>query len=58
MRISIVGAYGYTGRLICAEFKNVGIAFSIFGRNEKKILELKEKFGLGHAKRGRCSNSY
>ena len=43
MRISIVGAYGYTGRLICTEFENVGITFSIFGRNEKKILELKEK---------------
>ena len=43
MRISIVGAYGYTGRLICTEFENVGIIFSIFGRNEKKILELKEK---------------
>jgi len=43
MRISIVGAYGYTGRLICAELENVGIPFSIFGRNEKKLEELKEK---------------
>ena len=43
MRISIVGAYGYTGRLICAELENAGIPFSIFGRNEKKIEELKEK---------------
>ena len=43
MRISIIGAYGYTGRLICAELENAGIPFSIFGRNEKKIEELKEK---------------
>ena len=43
MRISIVGAYGYTGRLICAELENVGTPFSIFGRNEKKLEELKEK---------------
>ncbi|MGB0390478.1 MAG: saccharopine dehydrogenase NADP-binding domain-containing protein [Salibacteraceae bacterium] len=43
MRISIVGAYGYTGNLICEELTQAGISFSIFGRNKEKLLALKNE---------------
>lgn len=41
MKISVVGAYGYTGSLICQELENAGIGFSVFGRNEEKLNALK-----------------
>lgn len=44
MRVSIVGAYGYTGHLICKELDSAGISFSIFGRNKEKLDSLKEEF--------------
>lgn len=44
MRIAIVGAYGYTGRLICKELTNAGFHFSIYGRNKEKLNALKDEF--------------
>ena len=46
MRISVVGAYGYTGHLICEELERAGIPFSAFGRNKQKLNSLKEEFNL------------
>jgi len=43
MRISIIGAYGYTGRLICEELEGAGMSFSIFGRNIEKLNALKDE---------------
>lgn len=42
MRISVVGAYGYTGQLICRELVNAGIPFSIFGRDNDKLQAFKD----------------
>ena len=44
MRISVVGAYGYTGRLICEELEKAGYSFSVLGRNKQKLDLLKEEF--------------
>ena len=43
MRIAVIGAYGYTGKLICKELQDAGFEFSIYGRNLKKIKILKEE---------------
>lgn len=41
MRITVIGAYGYTGQLICHELLEAGILFSIAGRNSEKLEALK-----------------
>lgn len=41
MRITVIGAYGYTGRLICNELENHGLKFSIAGRDEAKLKRFK-----------------
>ncbi|MFT6246212.1 MAG: short subunit dehydrogenase-like uncharacterized protein [Salibacteraceae bacterium] len=43
MRILIVGAYGYTGKLISKELAGNGIAFTIAGKNEEKLKSLQEE---------------
>lgn len=44
MRIAVIGAYGYTGKIICKELQDTGFKFSIYGRNKEKIKGLKEAF--------------
>lgn len=44
MKIIVIGAYGYTGRLICEEFMLSGYLFSIAGRNKEKLQELQNKY--------------
>lgn len=44
MRIALLGAYGYTGRLICRELQNSGIVFSGYGRDLEKLNTLKQEF--------------
>lgn len=44
MRITIVGAYGYTGRLICREFQDRGWSFKVTGRNKHALDELSNEF--------------
>lgn len=43
MRISVVGAYGYTGKIICDELKKSGIHFNGIGRDRGKLLLLSEE---------------
>lgn len=43
MRIAVIGAYGYTGRLICKELQDTGFRFLIYGRNKEKIERLKDE---------------
>ena len=42
MRISIVGAYGFTGKIICEEFNKIKYSYSIYGRNINALNELKK----------------
>lgn len=42
MKIVVIGAYGYTGKLICEEFERHSIVFSIAGRNWGKLKLLKD----------------
>lgn len=44
MRIALIGAYGYTGRLICRELQNSSIAYSVYGRDYEKLDTLKQEF--------------
>ncbi len=44
MEVTIVGAYGYTGQLICEAFDNSGIRFNVAGRNIHDLEEVKKKF--------------
>ena len=41
MGVVVVGAYGYTGKLICQEFDKSGISYVIAGRNEFALNEFK-----------------
>ena len=40
MRISIVGAYGFTGKIICEELNKIKCSYSIYGRNINTLKEL------------------
>ncbi|MFN5417853.1 MAG: saccharopine dehydrogenase NADP-binding domain-containing protein [Flavobacteriia bacterium] len=42
MKISVVGAYGYTGKLICDELDSMHILYAIVGRNKQKLDELRD----------------
>lgn len=44
MRVALIGAYGYTGRLICRELQSSNIIFSIYGRHPEKLDTLKREF--------------
>jgi len=44
MKILLIGAYGYTGRLISALFQKEDISFDICGRNSEKLIEVKTEF--------------
>ena len=45
MRISIVGAYGFTGKIICEEFNKIKYSYSIYGRNiNNRTLLLSEHY--------------
>lgn len=37
MRISVIGAYGYTGQLICNELDKAGLVYAIAGRDAVKL---------------------
>jgi short subunit dehydrogenase-like uncharacterized protein len=43
MRISIVGAYGFTGKIICEEFNKINYSYSIYGRDIENLNELKRE---------------
>lgn len=43
MKIAVIGAYGYTGRLICDELEKNNIGFSIYGRDAIKLKEIQSK---------------
>jgi short subunit dehydrogenase-like uncharacterized protein len=40
MKIVVIGAYGYTGRLICDELEAAGLSFSVCGRKQEQLVEL------------------
>lgn len=44
MRIAVIGAYGYTGKLICERLSENQVDFSIYGRDAKKLEELKNEY--------------
>jgi short subunit dehydrogenase-like uncharacterized protein len=44
MKIVVIGAYGYTGRLICDELEAAGLNFSVCGRNHEQLAELKATY--------------
>jgi short subunit dehydrogenase-like uncharacterized protein len=44
MRITIIGAYGYTGLLICRKLEEKNIPFSVSGRNNEALKSIEEKF--------------
>ncbi len=44
MRIIVIGAYGYTGKLICKELAERNLDFSIAGRDQDKLNNLQEEF--------------
>tara|TARA_Y100000385_G_scaffold144135_1_gene149565 strand:- start:994 stop:2073 length:1080 start_codon:yes stop_codon:yes gene_type:complete len=44
MKIAIIGAYGYTGSLICEQLQKSRINYSIYGRDENKLIKLKNTF--------------
>ncbi len=37
MKICVIGAYGYTGKIICQELERRGLAFAIAGRDSQKL---------------------
>ena len=43
--ITVMGATGYTGRLIAAELHGRGVRFAIAGRSAQKLRELSGKVG-------------
>jgi len=43
MEIAVIGAYGYTGKLICQEFDESGISYLIAGRNELALDQFKRE---------------
>lgn len=44
MRIIVIGAYGYTGRLICAALARNGYNFAVAGKNKELLVELLELY--------------
>ena len=46
MEVTVVGAYGYTGQLICQEFDNLRINFNVAGRNLQNLEELFNRFTM------------
>ena len=44
MKIVVIGAYGYTGRLICDELQTTGLNFSVCGRKQDQLVELKANY--------------
>ena len=46
MRILVIGAYGYTGKLICKEFEKEKIQYSVAGRNGQELDRLKNRYKL------------
>lgn len=44
MKIALIGAYGYTGSLICEQLQKSRINYSIYGRDEEKLIILKNTF--------------
>ncbi|MBK9192595.1 MAG: saccharopine dehydrogenase NADP-binding domain-containing protein [Crocinitomicaceae bacterium] len=42
--IVLIGAYGYTGKLICNYFQDNQISINIAGRDESKLQEIQKKF--------------
>ncbi len=46
MKITVIGAYGYTGLLICNELEKRKISFAVAGRNNTLLNSLKEKFSM------------
>jgi short subunit dehydrogenase-like uncharacterized protein len=46
MKVVVIGAYGYTGRLICMELREAGISFAIAGRNSEKLAALQAELAL------------
>lgn len=43
MKIVIVGAYGYTGKLVCQQLNNEKITFAVAGRNTEQLEQLARK---------------
>ena len=43
MKVIVLGAYGYTGSLVCKELMSSRIEFAIAGRNKEKLLRFKEE---------------
>lgn len=50
MKIVVIGAYGYTGKLICNELFKANIEFDICGRSNEKLINLKNKFNFNDSK--------
>jgi short subunit dehydrogenase-like uncharacterized protein len=46
MKILLIGAYGYTGRLISAVFQKENISFDICGRNASDLSEVQDQLSL------------
>ncbi len=46
MEVTVVGAYGYTGQLICQEFDSLRISFNVAGRNLQNLEDVKNKFSM------------
>lgn len=44
MKIVVLGAYGYTGALVCEVLQNANLAFGIAGRKENELAELSSRF--------------
>ena len=44
MRIALIGAYGFTGKLISHELQNFKLPFTAYGRNVEKLTELKNEY--------------
>jgi short subunit dehydrogenase-like uncharacterized protein len=45
--VMVLGATGYTGRLIVAELQRKGLAFGIAGRSAERLKALRQEFKLG-----------
>jgi len=43
MRISVIGGYGYTGKLICHELDRAGFDYTVVGRNAEKLAALRDE---------------
>lgn len=53
MRISVIGGYGYTGKLICHELDRAGFDYTVVGRNAEKLTALGDELsGAIHLRLG------